>query len=99
MKFHNRHRTQLLPQRQPKSMAGHFLILFNFEVFKLQVKTIGSDGKFMVRKFYLEPNANEQLVLWTITAPVFMACILSWGLLPTFPSLSTWLRLAKFGSG
>ena len=80
-------------------MAGHFLILFNFEVFKLQVKTIGSDGKFMVRKFYLEPNANEQLVLWTITAPVFMACILSWGLLPTFPSLSTWLRLANFGSG
>ena len=26
----------------------------------------------MVRKIYLEPNANEQLVLWTITAPVFL---------------------------
>ena len=50
----------------------------------------------MVRKFYLEPNANEQLVLWTITAPVFMACILSWGLLPTFSSQQARPSLLKF---
>ena len=74
-------------------MAGHFLILFNFEVFKPK-----KNNRFR-RKIYgakilfgAKPNANEQLVLlWTITAPVFMACILSWALLPTFSSLSTWM--------
>ena len=91
----------MLPQRRDQKDDGRsfFLILFNFEVFKPKEKTIGSDGQFMVRKFYLEPNANEQLVLWTITDPVFMACILSWGLLPTFSSQQARPSLLKFYAG
>ena len=83
-------------------MAGHFLILFNFEVFKPK-----KNNRFR-RKIYgakilfgAKPNANDlQLVLpllWTITALFNSACL--YGLYfklgsPAYIFISTWL-LAK----